>query len=100
MKINNKEFLNPQQQLYENTKDIEELKKVIKPWYRYEWYASYPSQLTQVLIEDTNAPAGTDNGFLMDTNANIYNITGCDDTYLYVEYWASIGLTPSDPQLI
>lgn len=91
---------NTQGSIYNLEKRVAELESQIKPWYHYEWYASYPSQLAQVLIADTNAPAGTDNGFLMDTNANIFNITGCDDTYLYVEYWASIGLTPSDPQLI
>lgn len=91
---------NTQRSLYNLEKRVAELESQIMPWYHYEWYALTPGTLAEVLISDTDAPAGTDHGFLMDINANIYKITGCSDTKLYVEYWASIGLTPSDPQLI
>ena len=91
---------NIQRSLYDLEKRIEKLESQIMPWYHYEWYAQTPAALVEVLISDTDAPAGTDHGFLMDTDANIYKITGCTDTKLYIEYWATIGTGGSNPQLI
>ena len=89
MKINNKEFLNPQQQLYENTKDIEGLKSKIMEWYNatIELYEN----TTTVTRSYTNVPNDKNSGFLIDTYGHLYKIVGGDDTTLLVEYYSLLG---------
>ena len=99
MKINNKEFLNPQQQLYQNTKDIEELKTKVMEWYLSYALLAYTD--TSVAREDTNVPLGVKSGFLMTETAMIFRIVGGDDETLLIEYWAAVGgHQGSGPQLI
>lgn len=99
MKINDKEFLNPQQQLYQNTKDIEELKTKVIEWYLANTLLAYTD--TSVARENTNVPEGVKSGFLMTETAMIFRIVGGDDETLLIEYWAAVGgHQGSGPQLI
>lgn len=89
MKINNKEFLNPQQQLYENTKDIEELKTKVMEWYNTQEDLS--DDTTYIARTYTNVPDNVSTGFLVDGYAHLYKITGGDDTTLLLEYYSTLG---------
>lgn len=103
MQIGNKEFLNPQQQLYQNTKDIEEIKAFLNGLKWYHCDESMPEEAQTCPIEYTDIPEGTiiTEGFLMDTDANIFRITGGDANNLLVTYWATIGgSSAGSPQLI
>jgi len=75
---------NIQKQVYENTKDIEDLKGKIMEWYLS--YAPLESTDTYVAREDTNVPLGINNGFLMTETAMIFRIVGGDDETLLLEY--------------
>ena len=89
MKINNKEFLNPQQQLYENTKDIENLKTKIIEWYNTQEDLS--NNATYIARTYTNVPDDVSTGFLVDAYAHLYKITGGDDTTLLLEFYSTLG---------
>ena len=89
MKINNKEFLNPQQQLYQNTKDIEELKSKIMEWYNTQEDLSINA--TFIDRDDTDVPDDVSTGFLVDGYAHLYKIVGGDDTNLLLEYYSTLG---------
>ena len=102
MKINfeNRDY---ESQVIKNTRDIEYLKKTVKPWYNYGYHINgSPSAVVYFEFSDDAlmVPAGTDFGFVLTQDGNLYNITDCDSTKLYVEYWATLGLSSSDPQLI
>ena len=88
MKINGKEYLNPQQQLVENTKDIEELKNIIKP--EYKTTATLTSSSTSVAIATTNAPDGTTEGWLLTEDGLKFKITGGDETNLLLVFYADL----------
>ena len=88
MKINGKEYLNPQQQLVENTKDIEELKNIIKP--EYKTTATLTSSSTSVAIASTNAPEGTTEGWLITEDGLKFKITGGDETNLLLVFYADL----------
>lgn len=89
MKINNKEFLNPQQQLYQNTKDIEELKSKVMEWYNTQEDLS--NDATYIARTDTDVPDDVSTGFLVDGYAHLYKITGGDDTTLLLEFYSTLG---------
>lgn len=89
MKINNKEFLNPQQQLYENTKDIENLKTKIIEWYNTQEDLS--NNATYIARTYTNVPDNVSSGFLVDGYAHLYKITGGDNTTLLLEFYSTLG---------
>ena len=91
MKINNKEFLNPQQQLYENTKDIEKLKADYQPVYNssIELYED-ETAAESVLLSNTNAPEGTKNGWILDPNGYLFKITDGSTTTLLIQYYTHI----------
>lgn len=91
MKIDNKEFLNPQQQLYENTKDIEKLKADYQPVYNsiVELYEDDTPAET-VLLSNTNAPAGTKSGWILDPNGYLFKITDGSTTTLLIQYYSMI----------
>ena len=89
MEINGKEYLSPQEQLYENTKDIAELKKLIKKYYRTT--ESLNSSSTTVACNTTNVPAGVKVGWLLDTNANLFDITDNNGTNLLLMFYCNVG---------
>ena len=89
MKIDNKEFLNPQQQLYQNTKDIEELKADYMPVYSYEGLIG-STTIHTVNRSSTNVPAGVNIGWLMDYTGKLFKITDGSSTTLLIDYYAQI----------
>lgn len=88
MKINGKEYLSPQEQLFENTKDIEELKQVIKP--EYTTSASLTEASVSVALNTTNAPEGTTEGWLLTHDGLKFKITGGDETNLLLVFYANL----------
>lgn len=89
MKINNKEFLNPQQQLYENTKDIEKLKADYMPVYSYRGLIDSTTQNT-LPRSSTNVPEGVNLGWIMDYTGKLFKITDSSTTTLLIDYYAQI----------
>lgn len=87
MKINGKEYLSPQEQLFENTKDIEELKQVIKPV--YQTTAALTSSSVSVALADTNVGDATE-GWLMTTDGLLFKITANDGTTVLLIYYAKL----------
>lgn len=87
MKINGKEYLSPQEQLFENTKDIEELKQVIKPV--YQTTATLTSSSVSVALADTNVGDATE-GWLMTTDGLLFKITANDGTTVLLIYYAKL----------
>ena len=100
MKIDNKEFLNPQQQLYQNTKDIEKLKADYMPVYSFGGVIGSTTQHT-LPRSSTNVPEGVNLGWIMDYVGKLFKITDGSATTLLIEYWAAVGgQQGSGPQLI
>lgn len=89
MKIDNKEFLNPQQQLYQNTKDIEKLKADYQPVYSYEGLIG-STEIHTVNRSSTNVPSGVNYGWLMDYTGKLFKITDGSATTLLIDYYAQI----------
>lgn len=86
--INGKAVRSPEQQVYKNMKDIEELQDIIKPMYKAT--TSLTSSSTTILISSTNAPDGTKSGWLIDTNGLLFKITGGDETSLLITYYSDL----------
>ena len=89
MKIDNKEFLNPQQQLYQNTKDIEKLKADYMPVYSFGGVIGSTTQHT-LPRSSTNVPEGVNLGWIMDYVGKLFKITDGSATTLLIEYYAQI----------
>ena len=87
MKINGKEYLSPQEQLFENTKDIEELKQIIKPV--YQTTATLTSSSVSVALTDTNVEDATE-GWLMTNDGLLFKITANDGTTVLLIYYADL----------
>lgn len=75
-------------QVYENTKNIEKLQNDIKP--EYNCSATLTSSSVSVAIASTNAPAGTDSGWLLTEDGLKFKITGGDGTNLLLEFYANL----------
>ena len=86
--INGKVVRSPEQQVYKNMKDIEELQEIIKP--EYTTAEGLTSSSVSVAIADTNAPEGTTEGWLITQDGLKFKITGGDDTNLLLEYYANL----------
>lgn len=86
--IDGKAVRSPEQQVYKNMKDIEELQKVVKKAYKTS--ETLTSSSTSIAISDTNAPDGTKEGWLMTEDGLLFNITGGDDTTLLLSYYADL----------
>ena len=86
--INGKAVRSPEQQVWKNMKDIEELKDIIKPMYKAT--TSLNSSSTTILISSTNAPDGTKSGWLIDTGGLLFKITGGDETSLLITYYSDL----------
>ena len=78
----------PEQQVWQNMKDIKALKLKIKDWYS----CSTELDTTDVSVArtSTNVPDSVSEGFLLDTGGNLFNITGGDEDNLLLYYYATI----------
>lgn len=95
MKIDNGEFLGPQKQLYENTKEIERLKQMTGEWWNTQQVLT--TSTTSIAISDTNAPTDTQYGFLIDIVGNLFKITAGDGTNLLLEFYSALGTNSEAP---
>ena len=86
--INGKAVRSPEQQVYKNMKDIEALQEIIKPEYKTE--EALTSSSVSVAIDDTNAPEGTTEGWLLTSDGLKFKITGGDETNLLLEFYADL----------
>ena len=87
--INGKPVRSPEQQVYENMKEIEELKKLIKKYYKTT--SSLNSFSTTVAVNTTNVPEGVNSGWLLDSNANLFDITDNNGTNLLLVFYCNVG---------
>lgn len=86
--INGKAVRSPEQQVYKNMKDIEALQEIIKKMYKTSEALTNAS--TSVAIADTNAPEGTEEGWLITDDGLLFSITGGDDTNLLLSYYSDL----------
>ena len=88
IKINGKEFRNPQEQLAYNTEEIEKLKETIKDAYKTS------STLTSSSVSDTrantNVPEGVKSAWIMTSDGLLFKITGNDGTTLLLTYYSDL----------
>ena len=87
MEINGKEYLSPQEQLYENTKDIEKLKEFIKT--TYKTWATLTSSSASVSTAETNVGVAKE-GWLMTEDGLLFRIDGNDGITILLTYWADL----------
>lgn len=86
--INNKAYRSAEQQVYKNMKDIAALQNIIKP--EYKTTETLTSSSVSVAIADTNAPAGTTEGWIITEDGLKFKITGGDDTNLLLTFYADL----------
>lgn len=86
--INGKVVRSPEQQVYKNMEDIEELQKKIQTWYASS--VELTTSSNTILRSNTNVPDDKESGLLIDPVGNMFNITGGDETTLLIEFYASI----------
>lgn len=86
--INGKAVRSPEQQVYKNMEDIEDLQKKIQTWYACS--IELDSSDNTVLRSNTNVPDDKESGLLIDPVGNIFNITGGDETTLLITFYANI----------
>ena len=120
MKINDKEFLNPQQQLYQNTKDIEDLKEKYKnEVYTVKPFSEWPEDTVLPEVEDpreftyvprsiTNVPADAKFGYLLinvensfepaNSAALLFKIKSVNNSTVYIEFYANVASHVPGPQ--
>jgi len=84
-----KESQNMQQQVYENTKDIEKLKADYQPVYSYGGLIG-STEIHTVNRSSTNVPAGVNIGWLMDYTGKLFKITDGSATTLLIDYYAQL----------
>lgn len=85
--INGKSVNSPEQQVWENAKAIELLKQYIKPIYQTTEELTESS--TGVLIEDTNAPAGTKVGWILTEDGLFFQIEDSNETAFMLKFLAN-----------
>ena len=85
--IFNPNYLDQAQQVQKNKADIEELKKYIKEAY----HATVALTDASVLVPqpDTNIPNGVTDGFLIDTESNLFQIISVNEGVVYIDYWCT-----------
>lgn len=86
--INGKAVRSPEQQVWQNMKDIEALQEKIKP--EYNTTAELTETSVSVALSTTNAPAGTTEGWIITQDGLKFKITGGDDTNLLLEFYANL----------
>ena len=80
----------PLELLFKNTKDIEELKQIVAPFYKSSVDLSNDS--VSVDVENTNLPTDTEKAYIIDINGNVYKFIAFNDnkTIAYIEYYTTI----------
>lgn len=86
--INGKNVNSPEQQVWANMKEIEELKKLIKKCYKTS--ESLTSASITVARNTTNVPEDVTYGWLVDADANLFDITGNNGTTLLIVYYTNV----------
>lgn len=86
--INGKAVRSPEQQVYKNMEDIEDLQKKIQVWYSSS--VELATSSNTILRSNTNVPDDVESGILIDPVGNMFNITGGDETTLLITFYASI----------
>ena len=86
--INGKHVNSPEQQVWENMKQIEELKKLIKKCYKTT--ESLTNASITVARNTTNVPEDVTYGWLVDADANLFDITGNNGTTLLIVYYTNV----------
>ena len=85
--INGKAVRSPEQQVYQNMKDIEDLQEVIKP--EYKCTTELSTSATSVAKSYTNAGEDVDSGWLLDPVGKKFKITGGDEDNLLIVFYTS-----------
>lgn len=86
--IDGKPINSPEQQVWQNKKDIEELKKLIKKTYRTT--ETLTNESITVARNTTNVPEDEMNGWLVDADANLFDITGNNGDTLLIVYYTNV----------
>lgn len=80
---------NQAQQVAINTKDIAELKEIIKPYYKCTQTLATTDELVARAL--TNVPEDVQSGFIVDRGGKLFNIVALTDTdNLVIDYWAQL----------
>ncbi|MBO7692369.1 MAG: collagen-like protein [Methanobrevibacter sp.] len=88
VKIGDKIYRNEQEQVYQNMKDIEELKsKILESYY---CIGELNTASIAVARNLTNVPENVETGWLIDTVGNLFKITGSDENGLLIQFYSSI----------
>ncbi len=88
VKIGDKIYRNEQEQVYQNMKDIEELKsKILESYY---CIGELNTASIAVARNLTNVPENVEAGWLIDTVGNLFKITGSDENGLLIQFYSSI----------
>ena len=86
--INGESKNSPEQQVWQNMKDIAELKKLIKKCYKTS--ETLNSSSITVARNTTNVPEDELYGWLVDADANLFDITGNNGTTLLIVYYTNV----------
>lgn len=86
--INGKAVRSPEQQVWQNMRDIDMLKSFIKPI--YQTTAELTAESTGVLITDTNVPEGTKVGWILTEDGLFFQIEDSNETSLLLLFLADL----------
>lgn len=86
--INGKAVRSPEQQVWKNMKDIKALQLKIKE--AYKCVGELNTESISVARSLTNVPSNVEEGWLLDTAGNLFNITGGDENSLLLEFYCNI----------
>ena len=84
------------QQVYKNTKDIEELKQQIGTWYNTKSVLTKES--TSIPRVETDVPADVTQGFILTELGLLFKITGVYSDLLYITYYSELQQGPQGIQ--
>ena len=80
------------QHVYQNTKDIEELKQQIGTWYNTKSVLTKES--TSIQRVETDVPADVTQGFILTETGLLFKITGVYSDLLYITYYSELQQGP------
>ena len=84
------------QHVYQNTKDIEELKQQIGTWYNTKSVLTKES--TSIPRVETDVPADVTQGFILTESGLLFKITGVYSDLLYITYYSELQQGPQGIQ--
>ena len=93
--INGQAVRSPEQQVYKNMKDIEELKSQIEKWYASS--VALNNTDTTIARTNTNVPDDVNGGLLIDPNGLMFSIEGGNETTLLIKYYSNIKGEQGEP---